>query len=317
MYNNKRGIGVEINMLINYLNGLILSVIVIFIPFFITMFFWLFKIKLNKNKMVYLYAFTTGLLLILSCFGFMKESYLNLEEYFHNKENYISTIIIISVMSSGIILGLLFGIVTKLIFLFKSKKQCKSHKNNIHGDCAFDDDQIIKNNNKFVGIFLIVFHKCIDGLSLGFLQYESAGELMQLNNLGIIAGFIVHIIPMTIVMYYFMLDQNKYKKPFITLIKASSTNLVIIPFIFLGILISINIQNIYWLMPFLLCVSGGSLLFTSIMELAPEFLHKHHLCTKEWFFVILWLSIGIVFSIALTLVHKHDTSSMHNYKNIM
>lgn len=297
---------------INYLNGTILSLIVIFIPFLITLFFWLFKIKLNKSKMVYLYAFTTGLLLILSCFGFLKESYVNLEQYFHDKENYISTIIIIAIMSFGIILGLLFGIVSKLIFLFKSKRQCKNHKNNIHGDCAFDDEKIIKDNNKLVGIFLIIFHKSIDGLSLGFLQYESTGQLMELNNLGIIAGFIIHIIPMTIVMYYFMLDKNDYKKPFIILLKSTSTNLVIVPFIFLGILISTSINNIYWLMPFLLCVSGGSLLFTSIMELAPEFLHKHHLCTKEWFFVILWLSIGVVFSIALTLVHKHDTSVMHH-----
>lgn len=296
-------------MLINYLNSLIISLIVIFVPFFITFFFWLFKIRLSKNKMVYLYAFTTGLLLILSCFGFMKESYFHLEEHFEGKENYISTIIIISVISSGIVLGLLFGIVCKLFFLFKSKKQCKNHKKNIHGDCAFDDDQVIKKNNKLVGMFLIVTHKCIDGLSLGFLEYESTGQLMQLNNLGIIAGFIIHIIPMTIVMYYFMLDQNNYKKPFLTLLNASSKNLIIVPFIFLGILINSSVQNIYWLMPFLLCVSGGSLLFTSIMELAPEFLHKHHLCTKEWFFVILWLSIGVVLSISLTLVHKHDTTT--------
>lgn len=301
-------------MSINYLNGLIISALVIFTPFLFTFIFWLLKINLNKIKMVYLYAFATGLIIIIGGFGFLKESYENLNEYFTNNKNSLSQVIITSIISAGVLTGFLIGIIIKYLFIFNNKRMCKNHKKNICGDCVFDNKPVIKTNkNNLIKIILISFHKLIDGLSLGFLMYESKNELMSISNLGIIIGFIIHIIPMTIVTYYLMLEKNNNKKSFICLLKINANNLIIIPFIFIGVAVSNNINSIYWLIPLLLSISGGTLLFTSIMELAPEFLHNNHLCTKEWIITVLWLMIGILLAVSLTIFHNHSHNTNIRY----
>lgn len=303
-------------MSINYLNGLIISALVIFTPFLFTFIFWLLKINLNKIKMVYLYAFTTGLIIIIGGFGFLKESYENLHEYFSINKNSLSQIIITSIISVGVLTGFLIGIIIKYLFIFNNKRMCKNHKKNICSDCVFDDQQEKKvNKNNLIPIILMSFHKLIDGLSLGFLMYESQNTLMSISNLGIIIGFIIHIIPMTIVTYYLVLEKNNNKQPFVCLLKANVSNLIIIPFIFIGISVSNNLDSIYWLIPLLLSISGGTLLFTGIMELAPEFLHNNHLCTKEWFITVVWLMIGILLAVVLTIFHNHNHSSNIKFLN--
>lgn len=288
-----------------YINGLIISSIVFFIPLIICFIFYIFKVKINSIGYVYLYAFTTGLVLILSTLGFLRESYDLLSHYFEEKQNKFDKVISISVIVAGVVIGFLIGGCCKLVLFIKSKRECKNHKF-LKNDqtCAFDQEEVVfYKNNKLVGPILLVAHKLIDGLSIGFLLIESGNNFFQINNLGLIIGFILHIIPTTIVLYYIYVEI--FKSNLKSFLYSTLSNLVIIPFIFIGILFKNVINDVFWLNPLLLSIAGGSLLFTSILELAPEFIHNNHLCTHKWFYMFLWFSLGIIISICLIATHSH------------
>ena len=288
-----------------YLNGLIFATLVFFVPLVFCFLLFIFKWKLSLIQNIYLYSFTTGLVLVLSTLGFLKESIDLLNHYFENDFNKFKNLIIILVIVSGLIIGFLIGGICKFIFFVISKRKCKNHQFLTENEsCSFhNEEKFIIKNNKLVGAILLVGHKIIDGLSIGFLLNESQNELFKIENIGLIIGFIIHIIPTTIILYYIYCDiiESQLK----SFLWSSFSNLIIIPFIFLGILITTLIQNIYWLIPLLLTIAGGVLLFTSIFELAPEFIHNNHLCSHKWFFTFLWFAIGVILSIILTSIHSH------------
>ena len=64
-------------------------------------------------------------------------------------------------------------------------------------------------------------------------------------------------------------------------------------------------HDIYWLIPMIEMFSESILLFTTMMEIIPEFIHNQHLCSKHWYITVTWLSIGIALSVILNLIHIH------------
>ncbi|WP_412031974.1 hypothetical protein [Malacoplasma muris] len=286
-----------------YLNGLIISAIIFVAPFIVTLLFYGFKIKLNQIKITYLYAFVTGLLLVLSIFGFIHESYMLLKDHFANVNQEPNMIIVVSVIVSGVIIGVCFGIFTKWIYFYKTKKQCKNHNQNIHGECVYEEKENPKFHDKLMSIIFLFIHNIIDGIILGFLLHNSGEKILHIENLGLLIGFVLHLIATTICIYYInLLKTNRRHNSFWI---SVSSNLIIVPFIFVGIAITYYSTSVYWLFPFLLSSTSGSLIFVSLMEFIPEFIHKHHLCTKEWFYMMIFITIGIVSGFALSLIHTH------------
>lgn len=286
-----------------YLNGLIISAIVFFVPLLVTLVFYLFRIKFNSIKITYLYAFVTGLLLVLSIFGFINESYMLLKEHFEVNNEHPNMLIVVGVIASGVVLGVCLGIFSKWIYFFKTKKQCDNHKNNLHGDCVYEQKQNPKFHDKVMSIVFLLMHNLVDGIVLGFLLYDSGEKILQIENLGLLIGFALHLVATTICIYY--INLLKTNKRHVSFLLAISSNLIIIPFIFVGIAITYYSGSIYWLFPFFLSITSGSLIFVTLMEFIPEFLHKHHLCTKEWFFMMVFITIGIALGFGLSLIHTH------------
>lgn len=301
------------NLLILENVGLI-SLLVIGLPIIMVLMLFPTKNKLSEKSMIYMYAFSTGLLVILSTLGLIKESFHELEHMALENQNVLpfsnEMINQIIIIGGGITSGLIFAITLK-VSIFKYKKYSiskKEFKDKSHSDekcCVINFEELIKKNGTIASIFIISSHKFIDGISLGIF-INSATSLFDFSFIGIILLFILHDLPITAIIFYLQRNSNisKLKSIFYIFILSFIT----IPFIFIGAFLGNyfeTIPQLSWMIPFLEAMAGSMLLFTTIMEFAPEFIHNHHLCSKHWYITVLWLSLGIALSSILTMVHIH------------
>lgn len=311
------------NTLLIFENISLLSLIIIAAPMLISLCLLFVKNKLSNNSVIYLYAFSTGLLIILSTLGLIKEGYDGVEDILshsstielHSDQEIIFKVLIIGF---GVLSGLIIAIVIKtLVFKIQNKKILKissESKHHLHDDakcCVVNVEEIIKKNGKLAAIFIVSSHKFIDGISLGLLA-NSAETLFGFENIGIIILFIIHDLPITIVIFFLQRSANVSKaKTFLYIFLIS---IITVPFMFLGGFVGdVLTENpqVSWLFPFLECLAGGVLLFTTIMEFVPEFIHNNHLCSKHWFITVVWLCAGIMLSLIMSLIHIHG----HNDEN--
>lgn len=277
-----------------YLNGLIIGSIVFVVPLLVTLIFYFFNIKLNAIKITYLYAFITGLLLVLAIFGFINEAKNLLFEYYQKNNLEINNLMIVVIIASGAIIGVVFGILTKWIYTYRNKKANSNLSINKQSQKKFHD--------KLMSIIFLLIHNLIDGIILGFLLYDSGSKIFQIENIGLLIAFVLHLIPTTICIYYInILKTNNKRNSFLL---AISSNLIIVPFIFVGITITHYAINVYWLFPFLLSATSGSLIFVSIIDFSPEFLTKYSLGTKEWISMTVFITIGIFIGLVLSIIQN-------------
>lgn len=319
------------NNLLIFENLALLSLLVVGAPLLLSSCLLFTKNKLSDNAMIYLYAFSTGLLIILSTFGLMREGYEETEtiitENFgehSNNEIWMKVLIV----GGGVLLGLIIAVLIKtLVFKMQNKKYQKNglgHESK-HGSCEVHDDskccvvnveELIKKNGKLAAMFIISSHKFIDGISIGLLA-NSATTLFGFENIGILIIFIIHDLPITVVIFYMQRSNGVSKGK--TMLYILLISIITVPFMFIGGYLGNTLQeniNVAWIVPFLECLAGGVLLFTTIMEIVPEFIHNHHLCSKHWYYTVTWLCFGIMISIIMCLIHlhgdHHDHEEAHN-----
>lgn len=304
------------NSLLIFENSLILSSIVIAVPMILAFCLLFIKKPISQNTYVYLHAFSAGMLVVLATFGLMKEAFEGIE---HGMEDAIghshsnSEIWIkIGALGGGAILGLIFAIGVKMfIFKLNNKKANKiigeAHNHHLHDStcCVVNVEELIKRNGKIFSILIISSHKFIDGMSLGILA-NNATTILGFENIGTILLFILHDLPIVIIIFFMQKSSNVSNKKSILYIFLLS--LIVVPFIFIGGFVgnsAMHNHDIYWLIPMIEMFSGSILLFTTMMEIIPEFIHNQHLCSKHWYITVTWLSIGIALSVILNLIHIH------------
>lgn len=284
------------------LNTFFISIIIIFVSLLITIPFLFVKKVVPPQWKMYLYSFTSGVTIILATFGFLRESYHLLETYFvTNQINNLEKIsLIISIIIGGILISAFIYIIIELISSKRLRKAANCSHKHVEHILHLTNDH--KGLNASVAIVALLLHKVTDGLSLGFLISVN-NQLFTFDNIGLIISFLIHMLPILIISNFFQLDL-KIKK-FKIIINTFLISLFMVVFTFLGTFIGYFTIYIYWILPLLFSISGGILLFMSIIELVPEFIKNKNTQTKSWYITITFFISGIILSLFLSLIHTH------------
>ncbi|MDE5599337.1 MAG: ZIP family metal transporter [Ureaplasma sp.] len=303
--------------LVIFLNSLILIALMVGIPSIILGFTSLFKVKLNKIVKVFLYAFATGIVLILGSVGFIGEAIETLNQHYEAKEDHsaIPTLVKMGVVVGGAILGCILLVSIRLLSLRKNSELHKHHEFHDHNDHITNYSDIDnKHANKTIAIILLMSHRIIDGLSLGFMASTTSEtpQIAQFESWGMIITFIIHLIPMSIVIYFVQLDINGNRAK--SLGYSVLMLVITVPFVFAGAYTAeyLNEEPTFWIMPFLFSVSGIIMVILAIIELLPEFIDNKGMTTKQWYLSLLCLIAGLVLGILLLCIHSHSHGHEHN-----
>lgn len=300
-------------MLNVFINILILLSISIGIPTIIVAGLSLFKFKINKHIQTYLYAFTAGLIIILGTVGFLSEAITHAKENFLNANNnhiamrWQDTLIVISVIAGGSILGIIIVLLSRIIFTKLSNKKGDLHSKHLdhnHHEFLFNPSDIDNKTLKWIPILLLLGHRLVDGIVLGFMANTVNDSIANFENWGMIITFALHLIPTTIIIYLIQLDiqnNNRLKSFLITF----SILILMIPFTLIGGFLINSIKSIWWLMPLFYAISGSLMTIASVLEIIPEFIHNRNASLKQWIYTTLFLGSGIVISLLLITIHSH------------
>ena len=289
-----------------FINILILLALGIGIPSLFVIGLSIFKIKINKVGQMYLYSFAAGLIIILGTVGFIGESLEHIREHLHETDA-LSILQTIGLVGGGSIIGI--ALVFFMRWIVTRKKELHEHHHfHDHNDQIFNATDIDNKAIKWLPILLLLGHRCVDGITLGFMANTSSEGhvgIAEFNNWGMIIVFAIHLIPTSIIIYLIQLDIQKNNR-FKALMVTIAMSLVMIPFTLLGGFLIANVQDtVWWLMPLLFAISGSIMTLMSIIELIPEFIHFRNSQRKQWITSIVLLSLGIILSIILICVHTH------------
>lgn len=317
---------------------LIFLLILLLIPVVISVFFPLLKNKLSNRSKVYLYAFTTGFFIVMSTFGFMRESLeisstssnaLAIPFNWQHRELYVYAYNILLV-GGGVIFGILSAFFIKYVISYQINKKLMGNKKlrvfvhehsdesghkhtHEHPDHIFNsqDNAVVIEKTltdkveaklKVIALILLLTHRIPEGLLLGYNINLMLNN--QTNSLSFVflLSLILHLIPEEIVFYYRLRDSgfSKWSSLFISLLGL----FLFLPFMLIGAFAGDFISGIWELRSFIYAFIGGIFLFTSLVEFFPEFYH-HNMDKNRWFSVIVMLFLGVIFAVILLSIHTH------------
>ncbi|EFF41416.1 ZIP family metal transporter [Mycoplasmopsis alligatoris] len=320
--------------LAKFLLVLVFLLIIITIPVAIAIAFPLLKSKLSAKNKIYLYAFSTGFFTVLALFGFMREaleisSIFSAKTFGANNTNKIY-LVNIGVVAGGALMGLIFAYCVKFFISYKIHKKLlmnkktsifvhehdlgtDSHHTHEHADHIFNrDDSIESAENaltkktesklKIIALLLILTHRIPEGFILGYnlnLIFEDKSSGLTI---AFIISLILHLIPEEMIFYYRLRDSgfSKWKSLALSILFL----LLFFPFMMFGIYFGSSINEHWWIRALMQSSIGGIFIFTSLVEFFPEFYHNN-MDKKKWYITIVWLLIGIIFSIFVLSFHTH------------
>ncbi|UUD35839.1 ZIP family metal transporter [Mycoplasmopsis citelli] len=311
--------------------------ILLFIPIIISVLFPFVKQQLNARSKVYLYAFTTGFFIVMSTFGFMRES-LEISSIYSdalipsnwtNRSLYIYGYNILLV-GGGVFFGVVLAYFIKFVISYRintkllaSKKMqvfvhehsdehggVHTHEHPTHIFNAQDNAVVIENTLtdkveaklKVIALVLLLTHRIPEGLLLGYnINLLLQGQSNSLS-LVFIFSLILHLIPEEIVFYYRLRDSgfSKWTSLFISVFGL----FLFLPFMLIGVYSGNFIDSAWEMKSFIFATIGGIFLFTSLVEFFPEFYH-YKMSKKRWFKVIWTLFLGVIFAVVLLSIHTH------------
>ncbi len=316
-----------------FVQGLIIVSMIIPTLFLSLIIVYFININFLKKNIKQIYGFTSGFLIITAIVGLFvtggRDSLFRSLEYFQAKQehndvsidhehslSFSNSLIVMSVFLSGIIIGTFLGFMIKKYSLkinhshsVEQEKHTKNHLTKGHSHILDTRAEIIDEfkKDKKAFIYMILTHRMPAGLTIGFL-------IINLNNGGefassILFAFILHIIPEIVITYIAKLKTKSNRKN--SLKFAFLTQLIIIPFIFIAISIGHfghlydfqNHEKLFWILPLFLIISGILMIWASIFELGPAFVHVEN--TKETYKLILSFVIGLTTSMLIQIIHVH------------
>ncbi len=294
-------------------NSLFIGTLVVALPTLFTIIFSWFRFDKFKSTSIYISSFMASMMIILATFGFMREAFLGLDGgHVHEHHNLLSSDhdhsgsyslgIIVAIIMGGCIGGLLISILTRLVVSKFAKETHINHHHHNHSDILYNTNDIETKSSFVVVIWSLLAHKIVAGLSLAMTVYDS-NSLWGFENLGMIIILIVHMIPESIMIFHKANEIFKSKTK--ALMLSFGLQFVIIIFMIIGIFIFNALTTTNWVMPFLYALAGASMMFSSIFDLVPEFIHNKNMSKKQWFLTIIVFSLGLLFGVAMCLLHSH------------
>ncbi|WP_373436977.1 ZIP family metal transporter [Metamycoplasma equirhinis] len=292
-----------------FANLIIYVLIILAVPVLLQLFLSIFKTKISDKKSIYLYAFSTGMFLMIGSIGFMQEAFLNLR-WIHSlgisEFQYNAWLALI--IGSSSLLGLIIVILGRYIFV-KISKKTNIHIHNDHSEHGHSDHLIsIKDidNPKaaWMAIIMLMSHRIIDGVFLGYgvfaLTYSSTDYKAIIP---LLITFNIHIILEVIIVYYRQIQygQKKWKAILYNLLTIA----LIIPFMFLGAFLGKEIRDSRWILPVLYALAGSIIIFMAVFELIPEFIHVRNQNPKTLYMTFAIFAAAIVITIIILSFHGH------------
>lgn len=261
-----------------------------------------FKPEIKKKNLKYIYAFSSGFLIITAIVGQWASARHMIIEH-HGEENYKihESIIGALIFIGGAVLGYIIAFIIKRINTDKADKACCDQHSKVLSDSS---TEIAKVKNKTSIVFMILAHRIPAGLILGVLLSQASTSSIILASL---ITFVVHIIPELTVIYYARVNAGYGK--FRSLVFSIGSKMLLIPFMFIGVALNEWIgettAGTYWIQPFLLAAVGLIMAWGAIFELGPQFIHMRNDSEKAIYKFIFLFFLGAILSMAIQFVHFH------------
>lgn len=305
-----------------YTQGLILSAIIVGVLTLTVTILYLFNIKIPKQRLKYVYAFSSGFLIITAIVGQWVTARHSLQEHWvsynlnsgvagDGDPTFSQSSISIVIIAFGAIAGTLLAYGMKKLSVHDHSHNETVHKNHNHSTKiinAFEREEEIfheakVHKEKAPIVYMILTHRVPAGLLLGILlvNFNNGGEY----SFAALLVFVLHTIPDMIIIYYSRIEAGYSRKS--SFIFSIFAKLILIPFIIMGIAISTHIDTdapaTFWIIPFLLAVAGLTMVWGALFELAPSFIRLEN--SKETYKLIFTFVIGLIVSMSIQLVHYH------------
>lgn len=310
------------------------------IPLIISFIFPLFKSRLNSRSKVLLYAFTTGFFIVMSTFGFIRESLEissinaaiiipNDPSFTEHRDLYIY-LYNVFLVGGGVLFGVVFAYFVKYVISYRINKALMSNKKtrvfihehsdeqghthtHKHDDYIFnreDSNEIaektlidkVEAKLKIIALILLLTHRIPEGLLLGYNLNLLVQNRSNSLSVAFIISLILHLIPEELVFYYRLRDggYSKWNSLLISFLGL----MLFFPFMLIGIYSGDIINQNWEIRSIIFSTIGGIFLFTSLVEFFPEFYHTDT-DKKTWLSVITCLFIGVIFAVIILSIHKH------------
>ena len=293
-----------------------LSAFVVGIPVLYGALLPILKPQLSKQTSRYLYAFSSGFFMILATVGFLADSKEALGNFFGTQFDNIGLVytMVAIVLASVVVFALSMALLAKYKFVKRLQGQDESAFVAGH-----EHDHIIFNNSDYnpkskkLALFLLLSHRMPGGLILGLLaaSIASANGQINLENILFLIVFVIHIVPEELIMYYRQIEIGISRWKAVR--NSIFSTLFLVPFIIIGATVAFSLptdsQSLAVVngivMPIVQALAASFLLFTSMIEFFPEFLH-HKLNGREWYKTIILFIIGIIVALIILAFHKHQ-----------
>ena len=292
-----------------WLQGLIISGLIMMIVFIIGMLLFLIKPSSKRKSIKYIYSFATGFILITAIIGQFVTAREKLNNFYNGKSNtIINEKLEIFVSFLIIFLGVVIGAMIALLIhnMFKKFNKHKDHNKMHNHDHSLDHDYdlLIHGHSKLPGIAMLLTHRFPAGLAIGGLLYNSNNIQDNLSSLLALVAFIIHVIPELVIVYFGLLDSGKSRRK--TLLYSSLAKIAILPGIFLGILFGkiTQLEAMFWFQPLIFIIVGTLLVWGVVLELVPEFIH-HKGNSKAITSMSCVFMAGITFSLFIQFIYTH------------
>lgn len=291
----------------------VISFFIVGAPLILVVLLPIFKPTISEKANRYLYAFSSGFFLITATVLLIGESKTHLEEGLGNViNNEVGTKAVLAVvLSMTVLLMLLLSLAGK--FFFAKKRGINVHSHN-------HDDEIIVNEHKdkrskAFAFFFLFSHKIPDGLIIGLLcaQIAKSPEI-SIANIVFLCSFVIHVLPEELITYYRQIDMGISKKR--AALNSFLADVIVVPLVIIGSIIGwYSLENdiaIYMVQ----LVAASFLLFLSIVEFIPEFVHDVKIGNKSWYLTVIIFFIGIAAALFVICFHDHSHSHDHNHEHV-
>lgn len=263
----------------------------------------LFKPIIKKESMIYLYSFSTGYFIVLALFGLLRDALGNIDYGTRNMTPTIRSIIIISILSFGIIIGMSTGLLFRYLIIRKQPEIHDNHYGHSHSDVIFSSNEIDHPKSKWIGVLLLLSHRVVAGLTLGILVFNfkyKYEEHIDTFTIGVIIAFIFHLIPEVLIVYYRQREAGV--KMWSAILNGIVFKFILIILIIIGAYLANILKVQYWIIPLLLSISAGAISFAALFEFIPEILHVESQSKKVWYLISITLIMSFAIAIALITI---------------
>lgn len=269
------------------------------------------KTEIKNTSLIYMYAFSTGMFLMIGAFGFLREGYEIAKNFTHGGSAKFGseinrTLVIVSIIGLSSLIGFTLVIGGRYLFIKKLKIDPHSkHEDHNHSDHLISFKDVDNPKAAWLAILLLLSHRIIDGFFIGYSIFKiiSAQNTFS-SSLMLLITFTIHILIEMAIVYFRQIQYGEKKSK--AILYNFLTFLLIIPFIFLGAFTGRFLNNnLQWIQSALLIMGGSIIIFTAVFELIPEFIHIRNKDTKTLYRTLIIFGLSIVLTIMLLSFHTH------------